>query len=120
MKCPCILATKRQSGGRYLKDKRTPEKYQYEEVVIYKDYVNSGIEAYVNVHAVNGELGEYPKGEYLITIDNVIYTAGFSASLRRGNLGANIEGRESSPFWIKLDLSALQKPIGKDKKDLLH
>jgi len=115
---PLYFGNRQSRDGRYLKDMRTPERFQYEEVILNKP--GNEVEAWVNLHSVDSPLDSPPSGEYYIAVDRVIYTGHFSFGVTRGNLGEGLERRTNSPFWVKLDLSRLQTPRPKAEKDVIH
>lgn len=115
---PLYFGNRSSSSGRYLKDLRTPEKHQFEEVVL--NARPETVEAFVNLHSVPEGFNENAEGRCLILVDNVVYTSNFNFTVHRGDNGQYINKRESSPFWCKLDVSMIPLPEIKKLKDLLH
>lgn len=115
---PLYFGNRTSPEGKYLKDLRTPEKHQFEEVVL--NGRPETVEAYVNLHSVPEGFKDTIEGRCLILVDKVVYTSNFSFDVHRGDNGKNIDDREISPFWCKLDTSMIAVPLVKEVKDILH
>lgn len=87
--------------GRFLMDYRDATGGGLEQVILHQG-VTPQYEAWVNVHAIQGELDRPITGKTILHNFGRTEVWRFELDVRTGNQGADRDGRARSPFWRKV------------------
>jgi hypothetical protein len=93
--------------GRYVHDFRhANSRADYEWIELWDNANPNQVEAWVNYFAGSGRVS----GTVCVYYQGRTHLGSFSLAATQGNHGGDPGHRASSPYWVKLDLSAILKP----------